>query len=72
MKNMPVTETEFMEKSMERCQAMLTCGMSVPTVARPIVTIAAEIASQEKTTLPTKRESVRSAVLQQSSFKLNA
>jgi hypothetical protein len=33
MKNMPVIETEFMEKFMELCQAMPTCGTSVLAVA---------------------------------------
>jgi hypothetical protein len=33
MKDTPVIETEFMEKFMELCQAMPTCGTNVPVVA---------------------------------------
>jgi hypothetical protein len=37
MKNIPLNETEPMEKFMELCQATSICGMSVPAVASSIV-----------------------------------
>lgn len=50
IKNMPMSETEFMEKCTELYQVSSTCGMSVPAAARSIVMNVAGIAYLEKTT----------------------
>jgi hypothetical protein len=50
MKNMPMSETEFMEKFMELCRVSSTCGMSVPAAARSIVMNVEGIVYLEKTT----------------------
>lgn len=69
MKNIPLNETEPMEKFMELCQATSTCGMSVAAVARSIVMNVAGVASLDKTTALTRIESVQCVALRQSCSK---